>query len=141
MQEQKLFDIGNCVAQINRSLQSLPRVSSPPFVVDPRELLWGILSSLSNIRGGQSHLFPVLLENAGDIFSVESPSISNIVGAFPSTVEHRHGCLPFPSEHWLDHQSHPGEQSWGILTSTMPVTSVPNFLTTSAPPGVVFTQV
>lgn len=41
-------------------------------------MLWGILSSLSNIQGSQPHLFSLLLEISGDILGLESPSISTI---------------------------------------------------------------
>jgi hypothetical protein len=75
-QEQKLFDIGTCVGDVARSLRSSGVLRVADSTIDPKELLWGILTSLSNIRGSQSYLFPALLERSGSVLGLETPSIS-----------------------------------------------------------------
>ena len=69
-QEQKLFDLGTSVADVSRSLS--PKASSrlSQSAVDPRQLLWGILTTLSRIRGSQSHLLPVLLERSSGVLGM-----------------------------------------------------------------------
>ncbi|PGH17296.1 hypothetical protein AJ79_01180 [Helicocarpus griseus UAMH5409] len=84
--EQKLFDIGTCVSDVARTMRPTTATRVAASTVDGKELLWGILSTLSRIRGSQSHLFPVLLEQAGDVLGFESPAISRFL-APPSAHE------------------------------------------------------
>ena len=52
------------------------------MVVDPKELLWGILLSLSKIRGAESYLFPLLMEQSRGVLGIlDSPFHGNM----PST--------------------------------------------------------
>ncbi|KAJ5661778.1 uncharacterized protein N7477_009394 [Penicillium maclennaniae] len=69
--EQKLFDMGSSVADVTRSLgsKSLHRLTESS--VDPRELLWGILHTLSQIRGSPSYLFPSLLERCKTVLGLD----------------------------------------------------------------------
>lgn len=69
--EQKLFDLGSSVADVSRSLGSKAAHRLAESAVDPRELLWGIVSTLSRIRGSQSYLLPALLERCQGILSLE----------------------------------------------------------------------
>ncbi|EGC41089.1 transcription activator [Histoplasma capsulatum var. duboisii H88] len=75
-QEQKLFDFGTSVADATRRMQPALATRIAASITDTRELLWGILISLSRIRGSQSHLFPILIEQSGDILGFESPTPS-----------------------------------------------------------------
>ncbi|RDW81046.1 putative C6 transcription factor (AmyR) [Aspergillus mulundensis] len=91
--EQKLFDLGISIADVSRSLSTKAANTLAESTVDPRELLWGILSTLSRIRGSQSYLFPSLLERCkGTLgFDVPTPlSISDFtnqnIPSFPPAV-------------------------------------------------------
>ncbi|KAL4909107.1 hypothetical protein BDW74DRAFT_77666 [Aspergillus multicolor] len=90
--EQKLFDLGTSIADVSRSLSTKAANNLAESTIDPRELLWGILSTLSRIRGSQSYLFPSLLERCkGTIgFDVPTPlSISDFnqnIPSFPPAV-------------------------------------------------------
>lgn len=44
---------------------------TPISNTDSRELLWGILTTLSRIRGSQSYLFPKLLEQSKSVLGVD----------------------------------------------------------------------
>ena len=88
-QEQKLFDLGTSVAKVAHAYaspptpsRSHPRDSSTNLATNltaiphpqdqqPQELLWSILTTLSRIRGSQSHLFPRLLEQCRPIFGLD----------------------------------------------------------------------
>ena len=68
--ERKLFDLGTYILDFTESLpMSITRVASS----NPKELLWGILISLSKIRGATSFLLPSLLERSKKLLAVESP--------------------------------------------------------------------
>ncbi|PGH08401.1 hypothetical protein GX51_01227 [Blastomyces parvus] len=77
--EQKLFDFGICIADATRRMRPATAIHVAASIVDTKELLWGILISLSAIRGSQSYLFPILLEQSGDILGIESPAISRLL--------------------------------------------------------------
>ncbi|KAJ5925382.1 hypothetical protein N7454_008021 [Penicillium verhagenii] len=69
--EQKLFDMGVSVADVTRSLGSKAVHRLAESTVDPRELLWGILHTLSQIRGSPSYLFPSLLERCKHVIGLD----------------------------------------------------------------------
>ncbi|KAJ5136822.1 hypothetical protein N7448_005376 [Penicillium atrosanguineum] len=69
--EQKLFDMGSSVADVTRSLGSKSMHRLTQSSVDPRELLWGILHTLSLIRGSPSYLFPSLLERCKTVLGLD----------------------------------------------------------------------
>lgn len=134
-QEQKLFDMGSCIAQITRTLQTLPTAATmaTSLLGNPKELLWGVLSSLSNIRGSQSHLFPVLLEDCGDLFNLESPSISRIttpgLSPGPNAKNDYHQFVAFPErnhDHQRD-QEDVEEQSSGAWALGTPFSNMCHF--------------
>ncbi|PYH40363.1 putative C6 transcription factor (AmyR) [Aspergillus saccharolyticus JOP 1030-1] len=95
--EQKLFDLGTAVADVARSIGSGSKLAPrrTESAADPRELLWGILTTLSRIRGSQSHLFPALIEcckgaldftcplSMGDFLALPAPSGLDIVASLP----------------------------------------------------------
>ncbi|PYH96812.1 transcription regulator of maltose utilization [Aspergillus ellipticus CBS 707.79] len=72
--EQKLFDLGTSVADVARSLGTKTSHRLTEAAVDPRELLWGILTTLSRIRGSQSYLFPSLLERCKGALDFTPPT-------------------------------------------------------------------
>lgn len=57
-----------------RSLNTKAAHRLTEAAVDPRELLWGILTTLSRIRGSQSYLFPSLLERCKGAMDFTSPT-------------------------------------------------------------------
>ncbi|KIW52499.1 hypothetical protein PV05_08131 [Exophiala xenobiotica] len=68
--ERKLFDLGTYILDFTECLPlPITRVASS----NPKELLWGILISLSKIRGATSFLLPSLLERSKKLLAVESP--------------------------------------------------------------------
>ncbi|KAJ5784675.1 uncharacterized protein N7503_009887 [Penicillium pulvis] len=69
--EQKLFDMGVCVTDVTRSLGSKAVHRLSESAVDPRELLWGILHTLSQIRGSPSYLFAPLLERCKNVIGLD----------------------------------------------------------------------
>lgn len=74
MQEQKLYDMGTSIVDVTRSLRSTATQRLAASVADPKDLLWGILSILSKIRGSPSYLFPALLQRSSSVFGLESPA-------------------------------------------------------------------
>lgn len=53
---------------------------------DARELLWGILTTLSRIRGSQSYLFPRLLEQSKSVLGIDcSITLGNFLPDLPTT--------------------------------------------------------
>ncbi|KAL1868162.1 hypothetical protein Plec18167_008353 [Paecilomyces lecythidis] len=75
--EQKLFDLGTSVADVACSLRLAATQRLAAAIIDPRELLWGMLSTLSKIRGSQSYLFPELLERSRSILGLDTPHTLN----------------------------------------------------------------
>ncbi|KAJ5832985.1 hypothetical protein N7474_001296 [Penicillium riverlandense] len=69
--EQKLFDMGSSVADVTHSLGSKGMHRLADSTIDPRELLWGILHTLSQIRGSPSYLFPTLLERCKTVLGLD----------------------------------------------------------------------
>ncbi|KAJ5549857.1 hypothetical protein N7535_002200 [Penicillium sp. DV-2018c] len=69
--EQKLFDLGISVADVTRSLGPKAVHRLAESTIDPNELLWGILHTLSQIRGSPSYLFPTLLERCKPILGLD----------------------------------------------------------------------
>ncbi|KAL5046790.1 hypothetical protein BDW71DRAFT_59358 [Aspergillus fruticulosus] len=72
--EQKLFDLGTSIADVSRSLSTKAANSLAESTIDPRELLWGILTTLSRIRGSQSYLFPSLLDRCKGTLGFDAPT-------------------------------------------------------------------
>lgn len=87
-QEQKLFDMGSSIADVTQSLgtKAIDRLASS--TIDPRQLLWGILSTLSQIRGSSSYLFPSLLERSRAIFSLDGTITTGDFLPTPGTTAH-----------------------------------------------------
>ncbi|KAF7131443.1 hypothetical protein CNMCM5793_004668 [Aspergillus hiratsukae] len=114
--EQKLFDIGIAVADVARSLGSETSHHLAESAVDPRELLWGLLSTLSRIRGSPSYLFPALLNRSKSILGLDcSINMSNflpLITAPPSG--------PTPS--WREHS----QSRWNLLTAAEPKADEPD---------------
>lgn len=73
-QEQKLFDLGTSIADVACSLRLAATQRLTLTIIDPRELLWGMLNALSKSRGSQSYLFPELLERSRSILGLDTPS-------------------------------------------------------------------
>ncbi|EAL89772.1 putative C6 transcription factor (AmyR) [Aspergillus fumigatus Af293] len=110
--EQKLFDIGMAVADVTRSLGSKASHHLAESAVDPRELLWGLLSILSRIRGSPSYLFPTLLNRSKSILGLDcSISMSNFLSLITAPPSG-----PTPS--WRDQS----QSRWDLLTAAEPET-------------------
>ncbi|KAG4433373.1 hypothetical protein IFR05_011133 [Cadophora sp. M221] len=75
--EQKLFDIGICVADtaLAASTSSSTPVVCDGFAVGPMDLLGALLKSLANIRGARSHLFTVLLKRSDPVMGFSAPRL------------------------------------------------------------------
>lgn len=73
MQEQKLFDLGSALTNLTTATTTPHSQSPKPPIpsADTRELLWGILTTLSRIRGSQSYLFPRLLEQSKSVLGID----------------------------------------------------------------------
>lgn len=71
--EQKLFDLGTALTNLTTATTTPgSQPPKPPIPnTDARELLWGILTTLSRIRGSQSYLFPRLLEQSKCILGID----------------------------------------------------------------------
>lgn len=63
--------MGVCVTDVTRSLGSKAVHRLSESAVDPRELLWGILHTLSQIRGSPSYLFAPLLERCKNVIGLD----------------------------------------------------------------------
>jgi hypothetical protein len=86
-QEQKLYDLGTSVADVSRSLSTKAAHRLAESAVDPRQLLWGILTTLSRIRGSQSYLFPALVEQSRGILSFDCTlSMSDFLPPFTTAA-------------------------------------------------------
>ncbi|PYI34635.1 hypothetical protein BP00DRAFT_39358 [Aspergillus indologenus CBS 114.80] len=122
--EQKLFDLGTAVADVTRSLSTGSKSSThclTDSAIDPRELLWGILTTLSRIRGSQSHLFPTLLERCKGALDFTSPLSMGEFLALPAPP-------PPPPPPSINNNSNPSE-SWNAETSGLEiVASLPETL-------------
>ncbi|KKK17886.1 hypothetical protein P175DRAFT_0489378 [Aspergillus ochraceoroseus IBT 24754] len=114
--EQKLFDLGTSVADVSRSLSTKAAHSLAESAIDPRELLWGMLSTLSRIRGSQSYLFPSLLERCKGIVGLDcSFSMSNFLPPLPASSS---GTFD-PISSWAAHEnnrSNTNTGAWEIIS-------------------------
>lgn len=63
--------MGSSVADVTNSLGPKGMHRLAESTVDPRELLWGILHTLSQIRGSPSYLFPTLLERCKTVLGLD----------------------------------------------------------------------
>lgn len=83
--ERKLFDLGTYI---------LDYAAARPNVLDrhvaiclsAKEMLWGLLCSLSKLRGAQSFLLPSLLGRAKDFLTLDRP-ISQELTSDPEDTE------------------------------------------------------
>ncbi|KAJ5894959.1 hypothetical protein N7495_006650 [Penicillium taxi] len=80
--EQRTF---NAAASINVKSSFDQNFTQP--IVDPRELLWSILQTVSQIRGSPSYRFPVLLERCKALLELNcSVAIGNPLPSFATTL-------------------------------------------------------
>lgn len=63
--------MGVSVADVTRSLGTKAVHRLAESTIDPSELLWGILHTLSQIRGSPSYLFPTLLERCKNVLGLD----------------------------------------------------------------------
>lgn len=63
--------MGASVADCTRLLGSKSIHRLAESTVDPRQLLWGILHTLSQIRGSPSYLFPTLFERSKAVLGLD----------------------------------------------------------------------
>lgn len=66
-----MFDLGVSVADVTRSLGPKAVHRLAESIIDPNQLLWGILHTLSQIRGSPSYLFPTLLERCRTVLGLD----------------------------------------------------------------------
>lgn len=70
--------MGSFLPEVNFALNPSTTPEVITTIVDPKELLWGILNILSKIRATQTYLIPALLQQSGGLFHMGSPpSLSN----------------------------------------------------------------
>ncbi|KAL3490807.1 fungal-specific transcription factor domain-containing protein [Aspergillus germanicus] len=114
--EQKLFDLGVSVADVTRSLSTTASHSLTESIIEPRELLWGILSTLSRIRGSQSYLFPSLLERSKAILGFDcSLTTGNYLPPLPPSTSPEHVPSWSTSE---DAHSRAPSNTWDVISLT-----------------------
>ncbi|KAL2828589.1 fungal-specific transcription factor domain-containing protein [Aspergillus pseudoustus] len=112
--EQKLFDLGASVADVSRSLSTKAAHSLADSTIEPRELLWGILSTLSRIRGSQSYLFPSLLERSKGILGFDcSLTMGNFLPPLPPSSSSEHASSWPASE---DTHSRTASNTWDVVS-------------------------
>jgi hypothetical protein len=98
------------VADVTRSLGSKASHNLAESAVDPRELLWGLLSTLSRIRGSPSYLFPSLLNRSKSILGLDcSINMSNFLPLITAP-------LSGPTPSWRDQN----QSRWDLLTAAEP---------------------
>lgn len=94
--------MGLSVADVTQSLGAKGVHRLAESTVDPRELLWGILQTLSQIRGSPSYLFPTLLERCKSVLGLDCTiTIGNFLPTLGSHVPHPTG-VPWAGEHGWD---------------------------------------
>lgn len=69
--EQKLYDIGECIYQLTQHPSHNTIELLKESTVDIRDILYGILTALSQIRGSQSYLLPALLQQSQALLGFE----------------------------------------------------------------------
>ncbi|KAF7712731.1 Amylolytic gene expression activator [Penicillium ucsense] len=107
--EQKLFDMGLSVADVTQSLGTKGVHRLAESTIDPRELLWGILQTLSQIRGSPSYLFPTLLERCKSVLGLDCTiTVGNFLPTLGAHVPNASGLSGVP---WA------GEQGWDLLAA------------------------
>lgn len=105
-QEQKLFDMGSSVADVARSLGPKAVQRLAESAIDPHELLWGILQTLSQIRGSPSYLFPSLLERCKTVLGLDCTiTMGNFLPALGTEMPDQLQQL----------NSWAGQQGWNML--------------------------
>lgn len=100
--------MGSSVADVTRSLGSKSVHRLAESAIDPRELLWGILHTLSQIRGSPSYLFPALLERCKTVLGLDC---TITMGNFLPTL----GSEMPDQLHQLNTWA--GEQGWDMLAA------------------------
>ena len=97
--------MGSSVADVTRSLGSKAVHRLSESTIDPRELLWGILHTLSQIRGSPSYLFPALLERCKNMLGLDCTiTIGNFLPDLATT-------MPDQLSSWT------GQHGWDLLTA------------------------
>lgn len=97
--------MGSSVADVTRSLGSKAVDRLAESTIDPRELLWGILHTLSQIRGSPSHLFPDLLGRCKTVLGLDcSITTGNFLPTLGATTPHQLSA-------WA------GEHGWDVLAN------------------------
>lgn len=95
MQERKLFDVGVYILDLAGSLPSaLDRLAMAD--INPKELLWGILLSLSRMRGTRACLLPELLERSKNLLTMDRPTAN--VSLTNATAEEQDPVVQFETE-------------------------------------------
>lgn len=107
--------MGSSVADVAGSLNSKAISRLAESTVDPRELLWGILHKLSQIRGSPSYLFPELLERCKTVLGFDCTiTISNFLPTLGAATPDQ--LSPWAGEQgwdWLD-ASHDSRRIHGV---------------------------
>ncbi|KAL3475635.1 fungal-specific transcription factor domain-containing protein [Aspergillus californicus] len=118
--EQKLYDLGISVADVSRSLSTKAANSLAESTIDPRELLWGILSTLSRIRGSESYLFPSLLERCKGMLGFDcSLTMSNFLPPLPPLPVSSSSSDPIQVPAWSASEGNTGRtnsNTWEIVS-------------------------
>lgn len=97
--------MGLSVADVTRSLGSKGVHRLADSSIDPRELLWGILHTLSQIRGSPSYLFPSLLERCKTVLGLDCTiTMGNFLPALGAG-------MPDQLSSWA------GEHGWDMLAA------------------------
>lgn len=100
--------MGSSVADVTRSLGEKAVSRLAEAAIDPRELLWGILHTLSQIRGSPSYLFPELLERCKTVLGLDCTiTMGNFLPTLGSEMPDQLQQL----NTWA------GEQGWDMLAT------------------------
>ena len=91
--------MGASVADVTRSLGTKGVHRLAESAIDPRELLWGILHTLSQIRGSPSYLFPSLLERCKSVIELEGTiNMGNFLPVLGETLPE--GLSSWAEQNW-----------------------------------------
>lgn len=102
-----MFDLGASVADVTGLLGSKSAHRLAETTIDPRELLWGILHTLSQIRGSPSYLFPILLERSKNVLGLDCTiTMGNFLPALGATMPDNLGAWPHERGWEMPEQGH-----------------------------------